>query len=166
MKCNSCGAIGAANKTRCDFCGTEFSKVGVENSVAAVANQVAGTQISFAKDSFNFIGELNSTAPSGFSLWAFCFPIGYLFGYGANENGKKVAVVMLIPLVIISLLMYLSMRLAGFANAIDFLWVLFVSYLVSTRTHALVVKGGKYNLGIGLVSQILFILASYVIMSI
>ena len=164
MKCNTCGAIGPANKRKCEFCGSEVENSGTAGTIAGVANQVAGTQISFAKDSLNLVSELNTTPTSSFSWWAFFFPIAYLFGYGAIVNGKKVAVVMLIPVLIVSLLMYLSMRLAGIANALDYIWVLFISYLVATRTHALVVKEVNYNIGIGIGSQVLFFIASVIIM--
>lgn len=165
MKCNTCGAIGPANKSKCDFCGSEFEKTGAAGTISGVANQVAGTQISFAKDSLNLVSELNTTPTSGFSWWAFCFPIAYLFGYGAIENGKKVAVVMLIPILIISLLMYLSMRLAGLADALNYIWEFFISYLIATRTHALVVKEVNYNLGVGIGSQVLFFIIGAIIMA-
>lgn len=161
MKCNACGAIGSAGKSKCEFCGAAMSS---GSSTVDVANQVAGPQISFAKDSLNLITELNSTAASGFKIWAFLFPIAYLFGYGANENGKKLLTVILLPVLAMSILWYLSPRLASALDAVTTLWVLFVSYLVATRTHALVKMGGQFSMGAGVAYQIGFILLYYYIL--
>ena len=164
MKCNSCGAIGSSANTKCDFCGFVFPNN--ESTLASTASQVAAPQISFAKDSLNLITELNSTKSSGFSWWAFLFPIGYLFGYEAIDNGKKVAVVMLIPAIIISLIGYLSYRLSNLGDGINFIWVIFISYLIATRTHTLIIKGGSFNLTKGIMYQLGFYVLMIIIAAI
>ena len=166
MKCNSCGAIGSSQKTICEFCGVDMKAdtSSGANSVGNVINTVAAPQVTFAKDSLNLVSEINSTPSSGFNVWAFLFPIGYLWGYDADENTKKVAVTLLIPALIVSLLGYFSYSLMNFAHSLAFLWGIFVSYLVSTRTHVLVVKDGRtFKLGKGILAEIIYLILAVLI---
>lgn len=161
MKCQSCGAIGSPGKSKCDFCGASIDGGSAGNTL----NTVAAPQVSFINDTLNLVGEINSTPSSGFNLWAFFFPVAYLWGYGAQDNAKKVAATTLIPILIISIVGYLSLNLANALNVLATVWVFFISYLVSTRTHALVVKGGNYNTGAGILAQVIFIVLYYIILS-
>lgn len=166
MKCLSCGAIGSPRKPKCDFCGAEI-KAPADSSVSAIGetiNTMATPQVSFVKDTINLVGEINSTPSSGFNFMAFLFPVAYLWGYGAFDNAKKVAATTLIPALVISILGYLSLSLASMLDVIVTIWVFFVAYLVSTRTHALIVKGSQpYNLGAGILAQVAFVFIYYII---
>ncbi len=164
MKCNSCGAINNAGKMKCDFCGSEIASA-QDRSGVDVLTTMAKPQISYVQDTLNLITELNSTPSSGFKFWAFLFPVPYLWGYGSNDNAKKVALTSLLPALIVSIIGYFSYDLAGMLDAIAFLWSLFVSYLVSTRTHALLNKGSTYNLGAGIVALIVFVVLYALIMA-
>ena len=166
MKCQSCGAIDSPGKTKCDFCGANFQELanGTTNPLGDAINTAAAPQVTFVKDTLNLVGEINSTPSSGFNFIAFLFPVAYLWGYGAKENAKKVAATTLIPLLIISIIGYLSFRLGNMLSVVATIWVFFVSYLVSTRTHALVVKNGQtYDLSAGILSQIAFVIIYYLI---
>ena len=154
MKCNNCGAIISANARSCEFCGSEVKSETSEVG-AALAN---APQVSFMKDSLNFISEINQSPSSGFKLWAFIFPIAYVYGYGAIENTKKLAALLIIPALIVGVVFYLIPNLWNFGNVVLWIWVIFVSYLVSTRTHALVNKSSSFNIGKAIVVEILFLL--------
>lgn len=190
MKCHSCGAIGSPGKANCEFCGAAFvlmqagreaprapqapqaaprAAVSPEETVVDVGNSAptgntfATPQISFVKDTLNLIGELHATTKSGFNIWAFFFPVAYLFGYGASDNAKKVAATCLIPQFILAILAYISWRLTNALDVVAAIWFLYVCYLVSTRTHALVVKGVPYNMTTGILAEIVFIFVYYII---
>lgn len=122
-------------------------------------NKVVPPQISFVKDTLNLIGELHATPSNGFKLWAFIFPVAYLYGYGAADNAKKVASTSLIPQFILGIVAYMSYQLAGVLNIAAAIWFFYVCYLVSTRTTALVVKGTTYNMTSGIVAQVLYTIA-------
>jgi hypothetical protein len=167
MKCHSCGAIGSPGKPKCDFCGANIEATAGSggNAIGETINTMAAPQVSFVKDTINLVGEINSTPSSGFNLMAFLFPVAYLWGYGAFDNAKKVAATTLIPALVISILGYLSLRLANMLDIVATIWVFFVAYLVSTRTHALIVKGSQsYNLGAGILAQVAFVFIYYIIL--
>ena len=164
MKCHSCGAIGSPGKSKCEFCGAIPPASSNGNAVGDAINSVAAPQVSFVKDTINLVGEINATPSSGFNFMAFLFPVAYLWGYGAFDNAKKVAATTLIPALVISILGYLSLRLANMLDIVATIWVFFVAYLVSTRTHALMVKGSQsYNLGAGILAQVAFVFIYYII---
>jgi len=190
MKCHSCGAIGSPGKANCEFCGAAFvlmqagreaprapqapqaaprSAVSVEepkvevDTSAPAGNKFVAPQISFVKDTLNLISELHTTAKSGFNIWAFFFPVAYLFGYGASDNAKKVAATCLIPQFILAIVAYISWRLTNALDVVAAIWFIYVCYLVSTRTHALVVKGVPYNMTTGILAQVAFTFVYYII---
>jgi hypothetical protein len=166
MKCQSCSAIVSAGKTECEFCGAATTAPANTATPGDTVNNTPVPQVSFVQDAFNLIGEINSTPSKGFNFLAFLFPVAYLWGYGAHDNAKKVAANTLVPALVVSLLAYLSYRLANNINILATLWVLFVSYLVSTRIHVLAKTEGKaYDLGGGVVAQIVFVLVYYLIMA-
>jgi hypothetical protein len=165
MKCNSCGAISGPNKLKCEFCGADQRSPTTGNGITSSLSAAGAPQVTFVKDTLNLVGELNGTTSSGFNIWAFLFPVAYLFGYDSNDNGKKVAATTLIPALVLSIVMYLSFQLANALNVLIFIWVIFVSYLVATRTHALVVKTTKFNLGKAILAQVLFSILYVVILS-
>ena len=191
MKCHSCGAIGSPGKADCDFCGaafvlmqagrevprpsanapqaaprpatsTESVTTPVENAAASV-NKAVQPQISFVKDTLNLISELHATEKSGFNIWAFIFPVAYLFGHGAADNAKKVAATCLIPQFILAIVAYISWRLTNALDVVAAIWFIYVCYLVSTRTHALVVKGAPFKMGAAVLAQVIFTFAYYII---
>jgi len=122
-------------------------------------NRIVAPQISFVKDTLNLISELHATPSSGFKIWAFIFPVAYLYGYGAKDNAKKVASTSLIPQFILGIVAYLSYKLAGVLDVAAAIWFFYVCYLVSTRTHALVVKGTDYNMSSGIIAQVIYTIA-------
>ena len=191
MKCHSCGAIGSPGKADCEFCGaafvlmqagseaprasasapqappsasssTESATTPAANAAASV-NKIVQPQISFIKDTFNLISELHATVKSGFNIWAFIFPVAYLFGHGASDNAKKVAATCLIPQFILAIVAYISWRLTNALDVVAAIWFIYVCYLVATRTHALVVKGASFNMGAAVLAQVVFTVAYYLI---
>ena len=121
------------------------------------------SDFSFIKDTLNLISELHATAKSGFNVWAFFFPVAYLFGYGAGDNAKKVAATCLIPQFILAIVAYISWRLTSALDVVAVIWFLYVCYLVSTRTHALVVKGIPFNMVSAILAQLAFTFVYYLI---
>lgn len=162
MKCIACGAINSHVKTKCDFCGSA-AVADPEKSGSEDITNVVKPQITNVQDTLNLVTELNNTPSTGFNIWAFLFPIAFLWGYGATDNAKKVALTSIIPTILVSIVGYLSLKLAGAMNAIAVLWIFFVSYLVSTRTHVLMNKGASYNMGAGIVAQIAYIIIFFLI---
>jgi hypothetical protein len=123
------------------------------------SNRLVAPQISFVQDTLNLISELHATPSSGFKIWAFIFPVAYLYGYGAKDNAKKVASTSLIPQFILGIVAYLSYKLAGVLDVAAAIWFFYVCYLVSTRTHALVVKDATYNMSAGIIAQVMYTIA-------
>ena len=138
------------------------SSVNNDNTVV-VANKPVQPQVTFIRDAFNLIGELHSTAKSSFNIWAFLFPVAYLFGYSAGDNAKKVAATCLIPQFILAIVAYISWRITNALDVVAVIWFIYVSYLVATRTHALVVKGIPYNMTKGILVQVAFMFAYFII---
>jgi len=171
MKCQSCGAIVAASADACEFCGTSMS---VSNSVKMKSkseehtslsstsdNNLSSTiqkKVSFAEDSFNLISELKETEKNPFNWLAFFFPVAFLAGYGSTESAKKIALVILIPVLVMSIVKEFSYSLASSISVAIFVWTFYVDYLVSTRQDKMTKKDKPYNLGAGILYQVIFII--------
>ena len=162
MKCIACGAINSSVKPKCDFCGSATVADPEKSGSDAITN-VVKPQLTNVQDTLNLVTELNNTPSTGFNIWAFVFPVAFLWGYGDTDNAKKVALTSIIPTILVSIVGYLSLNLAGAMNAIAVLWIFFIAYLVSTRTHVLMNKGASYNMGAGIVSQIVYIIIFFLI---
>lgn len=150
MKCGACGAINGSSVQSCDFCATDLYAAAnaVRHAQAGTSIAVASVpQVTFVKDSLKLIEELNKSPAGGFNWKAFLFPIGFLAGYNADDNAKKVATVILIPTFILSMLMYVGGSITGLFSVVFYVWGFFVSYLVATRTQALARTSQSFNLG-------------------
>ena len=121
---------------------------------------------SFIDAPINLIKELRETDSGGFKLWAFLFPVGFLYSYNSREEAKNIALSILIPTLVLSLAFYvLPAGLFMIGDALMWIWVVYVSYLVSTRSNALVADGASYDLKDGVLSQLAFGVVSYIIWS-
>ena len=121
---------------------------------------------SFIDGPINLIKELRETDSGGFKLWAFLFPVGFLYSYNSREEAKNIALSILIPTLVLSLAFYvLPAGLFMIGDALMWIWVVYVSYLVSTRSNALVADGATYDLKDGVLSQLAFAVVSYIIWS-
>lgn len=165
MKCQSCGAIVAATAERCEFCGTSLHNVTAPpakketaqtSSAPANTQVVAKAKVGFAEDALNLIKELKETETNKINWWAFFFPVAFLAGYAAKESAKKIAVVVLIPVLVMSIIRYLSFSLAGAISVASLVWTIYVYYLVSTRQERMVSKDKPFETGTAIVYQILF----------
>ena len=171
MKCQSCGAIVAASADTCDFCGTSLSasnavkmkskSVEHTSSSSSSDNNLGSTiqkKVSFAEDSFNLISELKETEKNPFNWLAFFFPVAFLAGYGSRESANKIALVILIPVLVMSIVKEFSYSLASSISVAIFVWTFYVDYLVSTRQEKMTKKDKPYNLGAGILYQVIFII--------
>ena len=129
----------------------------------SAADQDSG---SFIDGPINLIKELRETDSGGFKLWAFLFPVGFLYSYNSREEAKNIALSILIPTLVLSLAFWvLPAVLFMIGDALMWIWVVYVSYLVSTRSNALVAVGATYDLKDGVLSQLAFAVLSYMIWS-
>ncbi len=129
----------------------------------SAADQDSG---SFIDGPINLIKELRETDSGGFKLWAFLFPVGFLYSYNSREEAKNIALSILIPTLVLSLAFYvLPAGLFMIGDALMWIWVVYVSYLVSTRSNALVADGASYDLKDGVLSQLAFAVVSSIIWS-
>lgn len=167
MKCQSCGAIVAATAESCEFCGTSLQQqpaspppaktAGTQTTSAPSSNAVATQKkVGFAEDALNLIKELKETESNRMNWWAFFFPVAFLAGYSAKESAKKIAVVVLIPVLVMSIIRYLSFSLAGAISVANLVWVIYVYYLVSTRQERMVSKDKPFETGTAILYQIVF----------
>jgi hypothetical protein len=125
--------------------------------IAEDEKNISYSEISYFHDTLNLIKELQVTPKSSFNWKAFFFPVAYLYGFGASDNAKKVATTTLVPLFVLAVISHSSQSLAGFFGVVMIIWNLYISYLIGTRSHALVVPNKKYNLPLGIVVQVIFI---------
>ena len=92
--------------------------------------------------------------------------MGFLYSYNSREEAKNVALSILIPTLVLSLAFWvLPAGLFMIGNALMWIWVVYVSYLVSTRSNALVADGASCDLKDGVLSQLAFAVVSYIIWS-
>ena len=107
--------------------------------------------------SFKLIGDLRKAKSEGFNLWAFLFPIGYLYSHLSVENTKKIALAVLIPTLVLSIAFYfLPYSLFVIGDILLFIWFVYVSYLVGTRSSVLVSEGSEADIGKGVLAQVLY----------
>ena len=157
MKCGQCGAINGASHPKCEFCSTNLDQPKGHEGSAVLANVSNAAPVSFARDSFNFIMEVDSTRSTPMNWWAFWAPVAYLAGYSMKDNAIKVAMVFIVPALIFRIAAHISFGLAGAVNIVNWCWTLYVMYSVSTHTEALAVKERKYELGKGVIAQLALI---------
>lgn len=163
MKCGTCGAIGSSAAAACDFCGNQLASTQAAGSGAPAA----GVKLNFdpnefgtyVKDSVAMLGDLRSSPSSGFRWTAFFFPIGYLWGYGAEANAKRVALLLLLPLLLVWVIRSLvgseyTLSLQGFLLFAGWFWSLYVAYMVATRTDVLRSSAKPFNTGAAVVVQV------------
>jgi hypothetical protein len=168
MKCGTCGAINGSSVRQCDFCQTALygSSAGASLSqLGGAVSSMGAPQVTFLQDALKLIGEINQTQASGFKVWAFIFPIGYLAGYGSDENAKKVASVILVPTLLLAIVGYLSSSLSNALSVVLFVWTIFVSYLVATRTSSLAKIGGSFALGKAVGFNVAYVILYWVILA-
>ncbi len=107
--------------------------------------------------SFKLIDDMRNAESGGFKLWAFLFSIGYLYSHSAVENTKKIALATLIPTLVLSIAFYfLPYSLYVLGDALMFVWVIYVSYLVGTRSTMLVSEESEADIGKGVLAQVLY----------
>ena len=168
MKCIGCGAIVSASNVSCEFCGASYASKSPDVADAARPEGARTTrEISEFEDALNLIKELGDTPSKGFKWWALFFPIAYLFGFGSKANAIKVSLVILAPVAALSIGAYfftdalyqvLDLVIAG--------WTIYLSYLVASRSHALVKEGSTFDIGRGLVGQLVYLVVYFIIVSI
>ena len=165
MKCGGCGAIGSSSTADCEFCGNKLAAsaeptVGSNSGTPVVPLSVDPNKfINYVKDSVSLIRDLGSSPSGGFNLAAFFFPVAYLWGFGAKDNAKTVATVIIVPIVAVALLVALigaDTEIAWLALALQFGWTIYVSWIVSTRSGLLVRKDKPYDWGQGILALFVY----------
>lgn len=170
MKCGACGAIGSSSQRTCEFCGNNL--VGsVEPGVAAASGatgaplgEEASRFTNYVKDSLNLIKELSRSPSGGFNIWAFFFAVPYLWGYGARDNAKSVATVLIVPQILAKILIwFLGYRIAGAVFLAQIIWTIYVSWMVSTRVRLLTRTDQAYDWGQGILAFIVIAIISSIL---
>jgi hypothetical protein len=173
MKCGACGAIGSSSQTVCEFCGNKLAATAEAAVVSPSGTPVAPLTadpnkfVNYVKDSVNLIQELSRSPSGGFNLAAFFFSVPYLWGFGAKDNAKSVATVLIVPMVAVKVLVWLlGLRIALLALIVQGVWNIYVSWMVSTRSRLLARTDQSYDWGQGILALIVFgvissILGSY-----
>ena len=164
MKCGSCGAIGSVANINCQFCGNQLANVKPNTGnklTKAVSKQKIGALSSYVQDSMNMVQDLGKTPSSKFNILAFLFPVSYLWGYGARDNAKSIATVIIAPQMIIWVVSIFVTSLATLLAVGQFLWTIYVHFMVSTRLEALTSRDKEY----AFVEGILVTLAYLVILN-
>lgn len=170
MKCGACGAIGSSSQTKCDFCGNNLVS-SVETNVAAASGatgaplgQEASRFTNYVKDSLNLIQELSRSPSGGFNIWAFFFSVPYLWGYGARDNAKSVATVLIVPQILAKLLIwFFGYSIAGPVFLAQIVWTIYVSWLVSTRVRLLTRTDQAYDWGQGILAFVVMAVISSIL---
>ena len=147
MKCGSCGAIGSVANNNCQFCGNQLANIKPNtgnNLRKAVSTQKIGALSSYVQDSMNMVQDLGKTPSSKFNILAFLFPVSYLWGYGARDNAKSIATVIIAPQLIIWVVSIFITSLATLLAVGQFLWTIYVHFMVSTRLEALTSRDKEY----------------------
>lgn len=165
MKCGSCGAIGSSASNECDFCGNTLRATQSPGSGSPIGGSAgsggelnADSFIGYVKDSLAMVQDLNKSPSKGFSWWAFFFPVPFLWGYGANDNAKSVATVVLVP----AIALWVISRLFGNVDILNlalFAWVVYVSFMVATRVEVLVKQDKPFDVGGAIVAGLVYFVA-------
>jgi len=112
-----------------------------------------------AQSSFELVKTLKTAQSSGFKFWALLFPVGFLYAHNQDEYGKKVALAILIPTLVLSIAFYfMPLELYAIADFVLLIWAIYVAFLVSTRVPHLVSEGSHYSFGRGFGAHILYVL--------
>jgi hypothetical protein len=147
MKCGSCGAIGSVANINCQFCGNQLAKIkpNTDNKLTKeVGKEKIGALSSYVQDSMNMVQDLGKTPSSQFNILAFLFPVSYLWGYGARDNAKSIATVIIAPQIIIWVVSIFVTSLATLLVVGQFIWTIYVHFMVSTRLEALTSRDKEY----------------------
>ena len=167
MKCNTCKAIISSSSNHCEFCGEKITKSvkSTDNDNSSVNPKIQSNKssISFSEDAMNLVRELRETDSQGFNWWAFFFPVAFLSGHGNKDNAKKIAIVVLIPVLVLSIIKYLVPSLFSLLNILTIVWTIYVYYLVATRYSKMTKESLNFDLPTALVYQFLFIVIYLVI---
>lgn len=178
MKCGACGAIGSSSLAECEFCGNMLrsSAEPTGSGLSKGAGHSAGSELTnhnpsdfsnYIKDSFSLITDLSKSPSGGFNFAAFFFSIPYLWGYGARDNAKVVATVLLVPQLAIAVIgLLFDYTLAALLTLVQFGWLVYVSWAVSTRVSLLAKRDRPYDWGQGILAFIAYALISGIINSI
>lgn len=167
MKCGACGAIGSSSHAECEFCGNKLSSSNERSIVSGGNGGLSGDQISgYVKDSFSLIQDLSKSPSGGFKIVPFFFPVPYLWGYGAKDNAKSVAAVLLVPQLLASLLvLILGFKISSLVALAQLGWNIYVNWMVSTRISLLAKQEGAYDWGQGIIALIVFAVLGGIISS-
>lgn len=159
MKCGSCGAIGSSASSQCDFCGNRLGATQVSGSGESSggnANELnPNAFVGYVKDSLAMVQDLNKSPSKGFNWWAFFFPVPFLWGYGASDNAKSVATVLLVPAAAV----WLLSRLFWNWDILDlawFAWAVYVSFMVATRVDVLAKRDKTFDVGGAIVAGLVY----------
>ena len=147
MKCGSCGAIGSVANVNCQFCGNQLANIKPNTGhklTKEVSKEKIGALSSYVQDSMNMVQDLGKTPSSKFNILAFLFPVSYLWGYGARDNAKSIAAVIIAPQMIIWVVSIFVTSLATLLAVGQFLWTIYVHFMVSTRLEALTSRDKEY----------------------
>ena len=147
MKCGSCGAIGSVANINCQFCGNRLAIIEPNTGnklTKEVGKEKIGALSSYVQDSMNMVQDLGKTPSSKFNILAFLFPVSYLWGYGARDNAKSIATVIIAPQMIIWVVSIFITSLATLLAVGQFLWTIYVHFMVSTRLEALTSRDKEY----------------------
>ena len=160
MKCGSCGAIGSVANINCQFCGNQLAKIKPNTGnklTKEVSKEKIGALSSYVQDSMNMVQDLAKTPSSQFNIWAFLFPVSYLWGYGARDNAKSIATVIIAPQMIIWVVSIFITSLATLLAVGQFLWTIYVHFMVSTRLEALTSRDKEYALVDGILVTVAYL---------
>ena len=159
MKCGSCGAIGSPANSKCEFCDNNLlatkSEV-VGNAGGVNMEHKVGNFSAYVQGSLSMVQDLRKSPSSGLKFWALLFPVAYLWGYGARENAKNVATVIIAPQILIWIVSFIITDLALLLSIGQFLWTAYVHFMVATRIDVLTKRDNEYSFLSGLVAGIIY----------
>ena len=165
MKCLSCGAENKSSAKYCEYCGGEIASKPEQKQAMSNNNHKNSSEPNdFIPGADHPIFHIwnKSFSRNPFNWLAFFFPVAFLAGYGA----KKAAVgasVQVIALVIFADIVFASLGYSFYSIGltpfiIALLPICIFSYKVSIYSDYLIGTKGDFNLGIAIISQIIYTL--------
>ncbi len=161
MKCGSCGAIGSVSNSNCQFCGNQLTKVksGTDSNTRKAENAPkSGALASYVQDSMNMVQDLGKSPSSQFNIWAFLFPVAYLWGYGARDNAKSIATVIIAPQILIWAVSIFITSLTALLSVGQLIWTIYVHFMVATRLEVLTTRDKEYAFVDGILAAVVYLI--------
>lgn len=161
MKCSSCGAIGSITKSNCQFCGSQMANPRPQtekNILESESDKKNSPLLDQVQDSLNMIRDLGESPSSRFNIWAFLFPVAYLWGYGARENSKSIATVIIVPQIFIWLVSLFIIDFTTILSIGQLMWTIYVHFMVATRLEVLTMRDKEYSVVDGILAALVYLL--------